>query len=109
MKDKLEQNDRKFLSESKIIMSYEDTEQFREHFRQAHKNKTKPKHEYVIFTPQIPDGNKCYILTKTTKWEFIFLKEGVMLINWRNEKNFHELVEKYCNQLFGKGTFTYYS
>lgn len=90
-------------------MTIEEIEELRDTYREAFKNGTKGEHGYVVFTPNTPNGNKQYILTKTTKWEFIFLSNGrVILINLDDDKKFNEKVEDYCIKLFGDGKFDYY-
>lgn len=90
-------------------MTIEEIEALRDTYREAFKNGTKGEHGYVVFTPNTPNGNKQYILTKTTKWEFIFLSNGrVILINLDDDKKFNEKVEEYCTKLFGDGKFDYY-
>ncbi len=84
-------------------------EQIRREYVDALKKGIKTSHEFVVFTPDTPDGNKMYILTKTTKWEYEFIGKGkILLINLEDDKKFRQKVEDYCIKLFGKGTFNYY-
>ena len=90
-------------------MNSEQIEQIRREYVDALSKGTKASHEFVVFSPDNPDGNKMYILTKTTKWEYVFVGKGrILLINLEDDKKFKQKVEEYCTKLFGKGTFNYY-
>lgn len=97
------------LNFTKILLNSARIEQIRREYVDALNKGTNASHEFVVFSPDIPDGNKMYILTKTTKWEYEFIGKGrILLINLEDDKKFRQKVEDYCTKLFGKGTFNYY-
>ena len=97
------------LNFTKILLNSARIEQIRREYVDAMNKGTNASHEFVVFSPDIPDGNKMYILTKTTKWEYEFIGKGrILLINLEDDKKFRQKVEDYCTKLFGKGTFNYY-
>lgn len=98
------------LNFTKILLNSARIEQIRREYVDALNKGTNASHEFVVFSPDIPDGNKMYILTKTTKWEYDFIGKGrILLINLEDDKKFRQKVEDYCTKLFGKGTFNYYN
>lgn len=98
------------LNFTKILLNSARIEQIRREYVDALNKGTNASHEFVVFSPDIPDGNKMYILTKTTKWEYEFIGNGrILLINLEDDKKFRQKVEDYCTKLFGKGTFNYYN